>query len=240
MHAHLQGGVADRPDPHSPQPHHGMTDGVAHVAHLPGLAFVDRNRQQRLVGSRAQAALQHAHHRRSRALALDAHAAAHPVQALLGRLAPDARVVLPLHLVLRVEQAFGQRPVVGEEQQAFRVVVQAAHRVHVFAHLRQQVEDGRPVLRVLPRGDVAARLVQQDVAVARGHMDPLAVDADVVTACLGPRAQLHDGDAVHRDAPLGDERLRGAPRRHARRREDLLKPVAALLVSHLVFVFPNP
>ena len=62
--------------------------------------------------------------------------------------AAHARVVLALDLVARVHQARGELAVVGEQQQAFRVVVEAADRVHVLPHAAQQVEDRRPSLRI--------------------------------------------------------------------------------------------
>jgi hypothetical protein len=230
VRADLQLAIADRTDAHAPEAHHRVADGVAHVAHLPGLPFVDRNRQQGLVGPRAQAAFQHAYHGRCRALALDAHAAAHPVQAVLGGFAAHAGVVFPFHLVAGMQQAFGEGPVVGEQQQPFRVVVEAAHRVDVLPHLGHQVEDRRPPFRVLAGRHVAPRLVQQDVAVARRDANPLAVDADVVLAGMRASAEFQDGGAVHRHPALRDECLGGAPRCDARGREDLLKPFAGVVV----------
>ena len=234
MEADLQRAVADRPDAHPLEAHHRVPDGVAHVAHLPCLPFVNRNRYQGLVGPRPQPALQDAHHRRRGALTLDAHAAAHPVQAVFGGFASQARVVLAFDLVLRMEQLLGEGTVVGEQQQAFRVVVEAADRVDVLGDLGQQVEHGGTPLGILPRRHVSAGLVEQDVAMPAGDADALAVDADVVAAGFGPRAQLEHRGAVHRDAALRDERLGGAPRRDARRRQDLLKPIAGLLGCHLV------
>jgi hypothetical protein len=212
MAAHLERSVADRADAHAPEADHRVPDGVAHIAHLPRLPLVNRHGYQRLVGACAQAALDHAHHRGRRTLTLDPHAAAHPIQAFLGRFAAYAREVFPFHLVAGMQQAFGERPVVGEEQQAFRVVVESSHGVDVLGDLGEQIEHGRPALRVLPRRDVAPGFVEQDVAVARGDPDPRAVDADVVAAGLGPRAEFQYGRAVHRHAPLGDQRLRRAPR----------------------------
>jgi len=236
VEADLQRAVADRSDAHPLQTDHRVADGVAHIADLPGLPFVNRNRHEGLIGPRPQPAFDDAHHRRRRAFALDPHAAAHPVQAVLGRFAAHAGVVLPFDLVLRVEQLLGEGSVVGQQQQPFGVVVQPPHRVDVFGDLRQQVEHGGAPLGVLPRRHVAAGLVEQDVAMPAGDADALAVDADVVAAGLGPRPELEDGGAVHRDPALRDERLGRAPRGDARRREDLLKPFAGLFIGHRVLV----
>jgi hypothetical protein len=236
MVADLQPAVADRPDAHPLEPDDRVPDGVAHVAHLPGLALVNRNRHQGLVSPRPEPALQQAHHRRRGAFALDAHAAAHPVQAVLGRLAAHARVVLPLDLVFRMEQLLGERAVIGQEQQSFGVVVEAAHRVDVLADVGQQVEHGRPPLGVLARRHVAPRLVEQDVAMTRGDADARTVDADVVASRFCARSEFQHGGAVHRDAALRDERFGGPTRGDACGREDLLKPFAGVVVGHRVLV----
>ena len=233
MLAHLQRPIGDRAEPHALQPHHRVADGVAHVAHLARAPLVQRDRHQRLVLARAEPGLDEADDGGRRPPALEGHAAAQPIEgALLGH-AAHAGVVLALDLVARVQQTRGEVPVVGEQQQALRVVVEAAHRVDVLAHLRQQVEHRRPLLRVLPRGHVAARLVEEDVAVARGDAHALAVDADVVMRRVGPRAQFEHGGAVHRHAPLQDQLFSGAPRGDAGRGEDLLQTVAGWRGLHL-------
>ena len=47
---------------------------------------------------------------------------------------------------------------------------------------------------------------------ALGHLDALAVDADVVGRRVGLRAELADGDAVHRDAALASSAVSAARR----------------------------
>jgi hypothetical protein len=211
-----------------------VADRVAHVAHLAGAAFVQGNGDQRLVGLCPGAGFQQPDDGGGGAPAVDHDAAPHPVERGVGRLAAQSRMVFPFDLVFRMEQALGQLAVIGQQQQPFRVVVQPADGVDVLVHLGQQVEDGRPPLRVLSRRHVAARLVEEDVAVVRHLANPLAVDADVVALGIRLGPQLEHGLAVDRHAPLGDERFGRAARGHPGGREDLLKPFAGLVVGHCV------
>lgn len=226
MAAHLERAVRDRAEADAPQPHHRVSDRVAHVAHLARASLVQRDREQRLVLAGAEPGVEQPHGRRRGAPAPDRDAPAQPVQLALLRHAAHARVVLALHLVLRMQQPLRELAVVREQQEPLGVVVQPADGVDVLAHLGQQIEDRRPVLGVLPRRHVAAGLVEQDVAVAPRHADALAVDADVVAERVGPRAQLEHGGAVHRHAAAGDEGLRRAPRRDSGGGEDLLQAIA--------------
>ena len=73
------------------------------------------------------------------------------------------------------------------------------------------------------RRHVAARLVQQQIQVARGDLDAAAVDADVVARRIGLGAELADGHAVDGHAPLEHQLLGRAPRRDAGLRQDLLQ-----------------
>jgi hypothetical protein len=232
VRANLQRLVADRAEPHAPQAHHGVADRLAHVAHLPRASLVQRDRDQRLILPGSEARVEQSHDGRRGPPSRDAHATPEPIQRILSRHAPHPRVVLPLHLVLRVQQALHERPVVREQQQAFGVVVEAPDRVDVLPHFRQQVEHGRSPLGVLPRRHVAARLVEQDVAAALREMDPLPVDADVVAIGVGFRAQLEDGRAVDRHASVRDERFSGAPGGDAGSGEDFLQTFAGRWCAH--------
>ena len=136
MLANLERPVDDRAEPHALQPHHRVADGVAHVADLARAPLMQRDRHQRLILACAEPGLDEADDGGRRPPALEGHAAAQPIEGALLGYAAHARVVLALDLVARVQQTRGEVPVVGEQQQALRVVVEAAHRVDVLAHLR--------------------------------------------------------------------------------------------------------
>ena len=94
------------------------------------------------------------------------------------------------HAVARMREPRRQVAVVGQDQQALGVEVEPADGVDVLAHARQQIDHRRPLLRIRSRRHVAARLVEQHVAMALGNLDAAAVDADVVVRRIGLRAQL--------------------------------------------------
>jgi hypothetical protein len=224
--AHLDGPIGDRAEAHAFEADHRMADGVTHVPHLPCAPLMQGDRHERLITACPQGGVDDPDDGRRGPPARDGHPAPQALERVLVRHAAHPRVVLALDLVTRMQEPRRQLPVVGEQQHPLGVVVEPAHRVDVLAHVRQQVEHGRPVLRVAPRRHVATRLVEQDVAVPRSRAHTLAVDPDVVVRGVGPRAQLENRDAVHRHPSVQDERFRGAPRRDAGRGEDLLEAVA--------------
>ena len=92
-----------------------------------------------------------------------------------------------------------------------RLVVEPADGVQPLA-ARHQRDDGRPPLRVLRRGHHARRLVDGvDDARVAGRPHPLAVDLDRARVVDVARRVGDDG-AVDGHAPVGDDRLGGAPR----------------------------
>lgn len=196
MPADLERLVGDRADAHAAQAHHRVADRVAHVAHLAGAPLVQGDRHEGLVLPRAETRVEQAHDGGRRAPPRDGHAPPEPSQRVFVGHAPHARVILPLDLVLRVQEALHEPAVVREEQQAFRVVVETADRVDVLPHVRQQVEHRRPPLGILPRRHIPAGLVEQDVSVALRDVDALAIDSDVVSTRIGLRAELEHRGAV--------------------------------------------
>jgi hypothetical protein len=80
------------------------------------------------------------------------------------------------HLVPRVHQPRRQLAVVGEQQQPFGVVVEAADRVEIPEIRRNHLQDGAAPLRIGARGHHARRLVDQHIAERDGRLDLLAVD----------------------------------------------------------------
>ena len=93
--------------------------------------------------------------------------------------------VFTLHAKTRVHQLVGQFTGVGEQQQAFGVDVQPAHRLPLaMRQARQAAVDGGAVLRVVVGDDLAHRLVVGNDARRRrrnAHLDQLAGHHDAVT-----------------------------------------------------------
>ena len=131
----------------------------------------------------------------------------------------------------------GEVAVVGHEEQAFGEVVEAAHGVEagqlaveagdlLLRSLGEELDDGGAVLRVVEGGDVAAGLVEHEVAVRLGAAEELAVDADVVAGGVVAGAEGGDGGAVDLHAAFEDDLFGFAAGGYAGLGEDLLEAVA--------------
>jgi hypothetical protein len=108
-------------------------------------------------------------------------------------------------------------------QQAFAHVVQAADGVEALVDLVKELHHRGTALGVLDRGDEAAGLVEDEVAVALGTLEQLAVDADVVAGGVGLGAQHGDDLAVDLHAALLDHLLGAAAAGDAGSGENLLQ-----------------
>ena len=117
------------------------------------------------------------------------------------------------HVAARGEQPGGQLAVVGEQEDALAVEVEAADRGDLDRQVAQVVHHRRAAAVVGDRGDAALGLVEQDVEVGLG-VDALAVDRDPVGVGVDLGAELADDLAVDRDPARDDELLGLAPRRH--------------------------
>jgi len=121
-----------------------------------------------------------------------------------------------------MEEPRGEGAVVGEEEEARRVEIEPADGIDA-PRARHQRRHRRPPLGVPERAHHAARLVHDDRAAHARHRDALAVERDAIALGIGARAERAHHDAVHRDPAGQDERLRMAPRGHARGAQDLLQ-----------------
>lgn len=103
-----------------------------------------------------------------------------------------------------------ERSVVREQQHAFDVGVETADGIepHVAGH--EVGDDGTP-LRIAHGGDVAARLVEEQIPERLGARERATVDGDDVDVRIGQRRQLTGHDPVDGDAALGDEALSPPP-----------------------------
>ena len=108
---------AQRPEGHAPQLDDAMADRLAHPPHLALAALVDR--QLELVRA------EQAHVGRRGAAVVELDALAQRAQGALARAPLDARPIGPRHLEARVRQRVGEVAVVGEQDQAGAVGVQA-------------------------------------------------------------------------------------------------------------------
>jgi hypothetical protein len=195
-----------------------VTDRFEHLADLPIAPFAHGDPQ---CGAPLPLA-EHHDFRRFGAPPVDGHAARQPLQVVGIRHPGDHDFIDPRHAVARVRQPRREISVVGEQQQPFRVVIEATDRIDVLRHSREQVHHRGPPLRIRARRHIPARLVQQNVTLALRGADATPVHANVVAVRVGLGAQLTDGRPVDGDPPLEHQLLGGATRRHAGLRQDFL------------------
>src|SRR5262249_47775830 len=112
--------------------------------------------------------------------------------------------------------------------QTFGLEVEAADGVDVLVNAAEEIDHRRSALRIRSRRDVAAWLVEQEIAMLLDKFDAAAVDADLVVQRVGLAAELTDGRAVHRDAAVEHQLLRRPARRDAGLRQDLLQTLHGL------------
>jgi hypothetical protein len=211
--AFAQRAIRQRADVRAAQREHVETDRGEHAPHFAVLAFVQRDREQRpFVG-----ALEHFDEGRCGAAFGQAHALLHA----LDRLAVDAAAQLDQvglgDAVARVRHAVAEVAVVGEQDQAGRILVEPTDGVDAPAlGIVDQIDRARARLAPIVGAQHAARLVQQVVAVARGlGLEHHAVDLDALGARIDLGAELGHDALVDRHLAGGDQLVALAPRSDA-------------------------
>ena len=138
-----------------------------------------------------------------------------------------AHAITPRQAGRRQFEMTRQPAVIGEQQQAFGIDVEAADRNHPPEIAGQRVEHRPPALLVAMAGDQAARLVIAPQAGRLGGAEGLAVDHHRVVRGDGDR-RGGQGGAVDRDPAGFDPALRLAPRTQAGARHPLGDALANL------------
>ncbi len=115
----------------------------------------------------------------------------------------NLRIVETRQPVARMEEPVSERAVVGEQQQSLDVGIEAAHRIE--ACHGDEIAHGEPPLRIVPRRDIAAWLVEHHVALRRGRRDGTAVDGDDVPHRIRKSAELARQGAVDGDVTVEDQ-----------------------------------
>jgi hypothetical protein len=179
-----------------------MADGCAHAAHEVVASLVHGHLQPRLGGQ----ALDDPDVRRRALAVFEVDAAPEPRDDRLRRRPAHLGEIDARHLTPWMEEAGGERAVVGEEEEPGGVEVEAADGEESLAR-RHQARDRRTSLGVVERAHHAAGLVERDRAAAAGRPHRLAVDRDRIACRVGAHAERAHDRAVHRHAPRLDERL---------------------------------
>ena len=150
------------------------------------------------------------------------HRAAPPAREILGADPPlDLNLVDARDLVARMEEAVAELAVIGEQEQALGVEVEATDGEQPLGARGQEIDHNGPALGIAPARHVTARLVQEHVAMRgnRGQRPP--VDGDDVALGIGLRAGLAPDLAVDADAAGAEERLSPAARAQSPLGQDL-------------------
>lgn len=126
-----------------------------------------------------------------------------------------------------MRQPLRQRPVVRQQHQPRALLVQPAHGVQSVLRPRNQVHDGPAPVRIVRRAQTARGLVHEPVH-ELFRLDPLPVEADLLSLRIDPRPELRRRLAVDRDPPGENEFLASPPRTDPRGRKHLLKPLSSL------------
>ncbi len=128
---------------------------------------------------------------------------------------------VPLHLhevglgdmVTRVEHPRREVAVVGQQQGAARLVVEATDRVEAQGQVLENLRDSGSPLRVVECGHDGAGLVHKDVDGALGD-DALAIELHAVKVSVGAGTELGDDLAVDAHASGLDQAFCCTPRRN--------------------------
>jgi hypothetical protein len=199
----------ERANPRPDQLGDRVADLVKHLADDPVAALVDDDADDRAVLGVAN----RADHLWNGALAVDRDAPAEPVEHLRRRIAVEQRLVLLVDPVAGMHDTVGNFAVVRQQEQAFSLPVEPADRHDTLVD-RHEVHDGVAAAFVGRRRNVAAGLVEQDVAPSDGR-DQLAIDFDLLGGGIDFAPKLGDDFTVHTDAPFEDQLLGAPPGRDA-------------------------
>jgi len=120
-----------------------------------------------------------------------------------------------------MRQAVDKFPVVGQEKQAFAVLVETAYRHEPLFNTVEKVVDCFALFRRCA-ANVAARLVEHDGTMLCDVLDHFAVKRDDIVLGINAGARPGDGVAIHGDPPGSDHLLTFAPRRDPSLGKELL------------------
>jgi len=98
--------------------------------------------------------------------------------------------------------------IVGQEEESLRRAIESSDGIDALVHL-DEIHHCPPVSLVAHRGDVATRLIQQEVS-RRLSAEQLTVNVDLTGAGIDLRAELRDDRAIDGN-PASLNKLLGAP-----------------------------
>ena len=212
-----QSGNAERSDAHAGELVDRDAGKIHHAADDVVHPLMERDRQDRSITGFAQ----EPELVRNDPLAFDfdttAHSLDHPDVGAFRRV----DVVLLFESEAGVHDPVGEFSVIREEQQAFGLPVEAADGIESFPGV-DEIHHRAAVAFVTRGGDVAARLVQHDVA-STLRFDDFAIDANDVAIRIGFGAEFGDRFTIDRYAAGQNHLFRNAARGDAPGGENALQ-----------------
>jgi hypothetical protein len=117
-----------------------------------------------------------------------------------------------------------QASVIGQQQHPFGVHIQTSDWEEPHRLSFEQIEDRTAALLILARGDIAARLVQQDIPQGCLQTERLTVHDDHIRCGIDSATQRRNLFAVDNHSSLYDQCLSLAPGRHSSLGNDFVEP----------------
>ena len=204
---------------------HQVADGLEHAVDLTVAAFDEGDFVPRVGGVFEEANFARRKFDAAMIFKGDRHAVAEPGNGFGRGATGDFHVVGFWDVGGRFGQLLGEGPVVGEKEEAFARVVEAADGIESLFLRAKKLHDGGPTFGIAGGGDVAFGLVQQKIDEALGPLKRFAVEENGVSVCIGFAAEFRDRAAVHLDAAGENDLFRFAARGHARSGEDFLETI---------------
>jgi len=116
-----------------------------------------------------------------------------------------------------------QVTVVGHEQRALDVPVEASNGIEPRVDVAHEIGDDGAAAGIADARDVAGGLVQDQIMPGLRPRQRTAVERDDVALGIGQRTELASDGAVDRDAAFGDEPVSSPPAAESRLCQDLVE-----------------
>lgn len=194
------------------QPEDGEAHITAHAANLPVEALMEREGEGGIATGRGAGSDFH----RSRSVSFgEHHSAPHDIERFFWSIPTNKNFISLSPAAARMHKLLGEGAVVGQNEESFRKIVQAADRVEAQSAklLRDKIKDGFASLGIRGSGDHLHGLVQHKIDMLLSVPERFAVHRNRVVG-----ADAHAGfgrSAIDADTSLGDEFIRFAARADA-------------------------
>ena len=106
----------------------------------------------------------------------------------------------------------GQVTVIREKEKSLGIEIEATYRIDSPFHVFEEIDDGRPSLRVFDRGKIASRFIQEENDFRFKGSESLSIHFDVISGGIGFETQGLDDFSVDRHPPLDHHPLGFSPR----------------------------